>query len=35
VQGAVPTAVGVDLPGLETETRLTAEQRAALAADLA
>jgi uncharacterized protein DUF3501 len=35
VGGRVPEAVGVDLPGAETETRLTAEQRAALAEDLA
>jgi uncharacterized protein DUF3501 len=35
VGGRVPTAVGVDLPGAEAETRLTAEQRAALAEDLA
>jgi hypothetical protein len=35
VQGQVPLAVGVDLPGLEVETTLTREQRAALAADLA
>jgi len=27
--------VGVDLPGLEAETTLTPEQRAALASDLA
>jgi hypothetical protein len=33
--GRVPVAVGVDLPDLTAETRLTAEQRAALAADLA
>jgi hypothetical protein len=35
VKGAVPVAVGVDLPGLKAETILTPEQRAALAADLA
>ena len=35
VQGRVPVAVGVDLPGLEAETALTSEQRAALAEDLA
>jgi hypothetical protein len=35
VGGQVPAAVGVDLPGLEAETPLTPEQRAALAADLA
>jgi hypothetical protein len=34
VKGAVPVAVGVDLPGLEAETVLTPEQRAALAVDL-
>ena len=31
----LPVAVGVDLPGLEAETTLTPEQRAALASDLA
>ena len=35
VGGEVPTAIGSDLPQLEVETRLTPEQRAALAADLA
>jgi hypothetical protein len=30
-----PVAIGVDLPGLEVETRLSPEQRAALAEDLA
>ncbi len=30
----VPVALGVDLPGVEAETRLTADQRAALAEDL-
>ena len=35
VQGRVPVAIGVDLPGLAAETALTAEQRAALAEDLA
>ena len=30
-----PVAVGIDLPGVEVETPLTAEQRAALAKDLA
>lgn len=35
VQGRVPMALGVDLAGLEVETVLSAEQRAALAADLA
>jgi hypothetical protein len=34
VGGAVPVALGVDLPGLEAETVLTSEQRAALADDL-
>jgi hypothetical protein len=34
VGGAAPVAVGTDLAGLELETELTAEQRAALAADL-
>lgn len=34
VGGAVPVAAGVDLPGLELETRLTDEQRRALAEDL-
>lgn len=35
VGAEVPVALGVDLPGSEAEVRLTAEQRAALAADLA
>jgi hypothetical protein len=35
VKSATPLAVGVDLPGLETEATLTPDQRAALAADLA
>lgn len=35
VGGATPVAVGCDLPGLEVETTLTPEQRAALEADLA
>lgn len=35
VGGRVPVALGVDLPGAETETKLTEEQRAALAEDLA
>jgi len=35
VQGRVPVAVGADLSGLEVEAALTAEQRAALADDLA
>lgn len=30
----VPVAVGVDLPGIQNEARLTADQRAALAEDL-
>lgn len=34
VGGRAPVAVGVDLPGAEAETRLTAEQRAALTEDL-
>ena len=34
-QGRVPNALGVDLPALETEAPLTAEQRAALTDDLA
>ena len=33
--GQVPIAVGVDLPALRAETKLTGEQRAALKADLA
>ena len=33
--GETPVAVGSDLPELEAEAKLTAEQRAALAADLA
>ena len=35
MQGRVPIALGVDLPGLQIETPLTAEQGAALASDLA
>jgi hypothetical protein len=35
VRGRAPVAVGSDLPELRAETRLEAEQRAALAADLA
>lgn len=35
VGGQVPVAIGIDLPGIEAETRLGAEQRAALAEDLA
>jgi hypothetical protein len=34
VKGMTPVAAGVDLVGLEQETRLTAEQRRALAEDL-
>ncbi|MGH7392088.1 MAG: DUF3501 family protein, partial [Candidatus Rokuibacteriota bacterium] len=35
VGGSVPVAIGIDLPGIEAETRLGPEQRAALAEDLA
>jgi hypothetical protein len=35
VRGRVPVAAGSDLPELQVETRLSPEQRAALAADLA
>jgi hypothetical protein len=35
VKGQAPVAAGVDLPSLTAETRLTAEQRAALEDDLA
>ena len=35
VDGNVPVAIGVDMPGLSAETLLTEPQRAALAADLA
>ncbi|HYG70022.1 MAG TPA: DUF3501 family protein [Anaeromyxobacteraceae bacterium] len=35
VKGAVPVAIGCDLPGLEVETALGEEQRAALREDLA
>jgi hypothetical protein len=35
VQGAVPVAIGIDLPEAAAETRLTEVQRAALAEDLA
>jgi starvation-inducible DNA-binding protein len=35
VAGRAPVALGIDLPGAECESRLTAEQRAALAEDLA
>jgi hypothetical protein len=34
VKSVAPIAVGIDLPSLEAETTLTADQRAALAADL-
>lgn len=34
LHGAVPVAVGTDLPGIEAETRLSEDQRAALAEDL-
>jgi hypothetical protein len=33
-KGGVPVAAGVDLPGLQAETRLTREQQEALRADL-
>ncbi len=33
--GTVPVAVGCDLPGIEVEAELTADQRAALAEDMA
>ncbi len=35
VGGKTPVAVGIDLPGIEAETRLSEEQRKALAQDLA
>jgi hypothetical protein len=35
VRGRTPLAIGVDMPGLRAEATLDAEQRAALAADLA
>jgi hypothetical protein len=35
VRGAVPIAIGIDLPGAEAETSLSEDQRAALAEDLA
>jgi hypothetical protein len=35
VGGRVPAAIGIDLPGIEAETVLTGDQRAALAEDLA
>jgi hypothetical protein len=34
VGGKVPVTLGIDLPGIESETRLTADQRAALQEDL-
>ncbi|MFH1573441.1 MAG: DUF3501 family protein [Acidobacteriota bacterium] len=34
VGAEAPTALGIDLPGIETEAQLTDDQRAALAADL-
>lgn len=34
LKGIVPVAVGIDLPGIESETRLSAEQLAALEEDL-
>ncbi len=34
VGGRVPVALGIDLPGIEREATLTADQRAALAEDL-
>jgi len=34
VGGRTPVAAGIDLPGIASETRLTDEQRAALATDL-
>ncbi len=34
VGGAVPVAVGTDLPGMEAETKLSEDQRAALGEDL-
>jgi hypothetical protein len=35
MQGRLPVALGVDLPGLEVETALSPEQRAALTSDVA
>ena len=35
VGGRVPVAIGTDLPGIKAETRLSEDQRAALAEDLA
>ncbi|MBP1595508.1 MAG: hypothetical protein H6Q05_885 [Acidobacteria bacterium] len=34
VGGAAPVAVGIDLPGMESETRLSKDQRAALTQDM-
>jgi len=34
VHGRTPVAIGIDLPGIESETELTREQREALAEDL-
>jgi Protein of unknown function (DUF3501) len=34
VSGRLPLAIGIDLPGLELEAKLSSEQRAALAEDL-
>jgi hypothetical protein len=34
LKGAVPVAVGIDLPGIESETRLSEDQGAALKEDL-
>jgi hypothetical protein len=34
-RGLVPVAIGIDLPGIESETRLTGDQQLALAEDLA
>ncbi len=34
VDGHVPVSIGIDLPGIESETQLTLEQQSALAADL-
>jgi hypothetical protein len=34
-RGLVPVAIGIDLPGIESETRLTQDQKLALAEDLA
>ncbi len=35
LRGDVPVAIGTDFPGIEVETRLSEDQRAALAEDLA